>query len=463
MYFSDYPEGKDTYWIYAAPHREDLLTKDTRKLNGCKIGVTRGSYQEGLLQDYLQEKEIQCEVVGCSGFDEMMRRLDESELDAMVAPDLSTSYGYKIISILGYSDYYFAVSRQRPDILEELNEALYEIQTAEPEYNSLLANRYYYKVASGLILNEAEETWLREHNHTIRMGCLANYLPFIGQKDGSYVGVIMTVIDTLKSEYGVDVILSTYPDLDTMKIALRAGEIDLIGPVVGDFYLAEQDKFVLTDAIVQTTPVVFYQGTDYLSSLEVIAATDQSVFNPDIVHVLFPDAQVMVFDTTDGCLEAVASGKAGSTIVPAARINIVRRNSATDDMAVAEMTNRLDIRLIATKPGRRAATITNKAILHSSAALGGLVMAENSTPDNNLVNFLKKYSWHLLGIIVFVMLVLLYLSISLLRSRKKMAKALTAANDAKAAAEEFNTQLKTHLEIINSVAGVFFSLYYIDM
>ena len=42
--FSAYPQGKDTYWMYTSKNRTDLATGDIQKINGCRIGVTEGSY-----------------------------------------------------------------------------------------------------------------------------------------------------------------------------------------------------------------------------------------------------------------------------------------------------------------------------------------------------------------------------------------------------------------------------------
>ena len=74
----------------------------------------------------------------CTGYDDMMEKLDVGELDAIAAPDLSTKYNYQAIISIGFNEYYFAVSKARPDILKELNSALYEIQNAETDYNSTL-------------------------------------------------------------------------------------------------------------------------------------------------------------------------------------------------------------------------------------------------------------------------------------------------------------------------------------
>lgn len=86
--FSTYPQGKGTYWLYAGKDKSDLTTGDIEKLNGRKIGVTKGSYQEGLLKKWLQDNQIQAEIVLCTGYAELMKKLDTGKLDAIAAPDL---------------------------------------------------------------------------------------------------------------------------------------------------------------------------------------------------------------------------------------------------------------------------------------------------------------------------------------------------------------------------------------
>ncbi|MDO4500825.1 MAG: transporter substrate-binding domain-containing protein [Erysipelotrichaceae bacterium] len=245
--FSDYPQGKDTYWLYAG-HDDTVLTSgDTSKLNNCRIGVTKGSFQAGVLAEWLENKQIFAEIVPCSGYDEMMNRLDAGEIDAFAAPDLSSTYNYPAIFNIGFSDYYFAVAKDRTDILDELNAALYEIQNTDSDFNTALTTKYFYKMSSKLSFNEDEKAWLNEHDNTIRIGCFDNYLPFIGKNGDDFVGVFNTVIEKLRNEYGVNIILSTYHSVAEMKEAINKDEIDMAGPVVADLYLAELDDYVLTN------------------------------------------------------------------------------------------------------------------------------------------------------------------------------------------------------------------------
>lgn len=432
--FSTYPQGKDTYWLYVGKNRQDLTDGDMNKLNGCRIGVTDGSYQEGLLEQWLQSNRIEAEVVPCSGYDEMMPSMDAGQLDAIVAPDLATGYDYQAVVSIGFSDFYFAVSKERTDILEELNRALYEIQTGEADYNSKLSSRYYYKAVSGLPFNEEEKKWLSEHENTLRLGCYADNLPFCGEENGELNGVINTVVDMLKTEYKINIQVQFFSSLQEMKQALRADEVDVIGPVISDYYLTEQDGFVLTDSIVDTTPVIIYKE-DYQNSLQVIAASDTTLFGPDIIGVLYPDAEIYPCNTQEECLQAVSDGRAGSTLIPSSRINILNANPLMDGLSFAEMAKQTEVGLLATKENRRAATIFNKGIEQSSDLLSGVVLAQHSVADESisLTEFISKYAWIFISLACAIILILGTLLYRLSVSRKQLVAALDEVRNANSA------------------------------
>lgn len=432
--FSAYAQGKDTYWLYIGKNQTDLASGNIQKLNGCKIGVTDGSYQESLLRQWLQSNAVDAEVVGFSGYTDMMPALDNGDVDAIVAPDLATGYDYQAIISIGFSDFYFAVSKQRPDVLEELNNALYEIQTSEADYNSKLASRYYYKSASGIPFNEQEKEWLAEHNNTINLGYLTDNLPFSGEENGELNGILKTVVDTLESEYGITVNAQPYATMADMKKALGGREIDVTGPVISDYYLTEQNNCVLTDSIMETTPVIIYKE-DYQKSLQVIAASDEGLFNPETISVLFPDAEIYVCETKDDCLKAVAEGKAGSTLISSFRINILNASPLMEDLSFAEMAKQMQIGLLAKKENRRAATIFNKGIEQSSDLLNGVVLAQHSVVNDGIsfAEFVKDNAlliFIIAAAIIFVLVTLLYrLSVS----RKQVVAALEEAKNANSA------------------------------
>ena len=98
--FSSYPQGKDTYLLYTVQERTDLTSGDIHKLDGGRIGVTEGSYQEELLLNWLVDNSVGAEVIRYDGYESLMEAMDEGKIDAIATPDLSSSYNYVPIILI---------------------------------------------------------------------------------------------------------------------------------------------------------------------------------------------------------------------------------------------------------------------------------------------------------------------------------------------------------------------------
>jgi len=433
--FSTYAEGTERYWIYTREDHANLADGDLKQMNGCRIGVADGSYQKELLEKWLDSNQIQAEVVICKGYDEMIEKLDADELDALVVPALSINSDFIAIANIGASDCYFGVSKSRPDLLKELNSALEEINNTETDYSSKLYARYEGKAVINYALNREEKQWLDTHENTIRVGYLKDNLPFCGEENGKLTGILGTVLDTVQEKYKITIKAVPCSTGEQMNEALQSGEIDIAGPIIQDLYTQEQFQVILTDEIFDITPVVIYKGNEYNSSISTIAATETSIYSELMVSLLFPDADIKQYDTQEECLEAVANGKAGATVIPSSKINLLNESPLTKSLSFAEMAKRQELAMFTTRKNRRAATIINKAIEQSSNVLNGVVLAQNSVSEKKMTlqDVFAEYGGLAVGVSFVIIFVLLLLVYSLSVSRKKQMEALKEAQDANAA------------------------------
>ena len=428
--YSTYAEGTERYWIYTREGHADLADGDLKQMNGCRIGATDGSYQKELLGKWLDSNQIQAEVVICKGYDEMIEKLD-----ALVVPALSVNSDFIAIANIGAGDCYFGVSKSRPDLLKKLNSALEEINNTETDYSSKLYARYEGKAVINYALNKEEKQWLDAHENTICVGYLKDNLPFCGEENGKLTGILGTVLDTVQEKYKITIKAVPCSTGEQMNEALQSGEIDIAGPIIQDLYTQEQFQVILTDEIFDITPVVIYKGNEYRSSLSTIAATDTSLYSELMVSFLFPDAEIKQYDTQEECLEAVANGKAGATVIPSSKINLLNESPMTKSLSFAEMAKRQELALFTTRENRRAATIINKAIEQSSNVLNGVVLAQNSVSEKEMTlqDILAEHAGLVIGVSFVIIFVLLLLVYSLSVSRKKQMEALKEAQNANAA------------------------------
>ena len=405
--YSALPQGREKYYIYTTADQQRIDPYDTATLNGCRVAVTANSYQYGLLLDWLQENDCSVAVMEYTGSAQAAEALRSGEADAMIMTDMASASGYVPVVSIGFAEFFFGVNRARPDLLAELNAALREIQTIDPYYNEVTYARYNTSSLSNRYLSRRERLWLTGHDNTVRLGYLADNLPYSDvDENGAPRGLITVVIRTLEEEVCIRVEPVAFRLPKEMVEAAKADRVDLFGPLYGDFWLAEQYGIFNTNPITDTTCLLLYQGEYDDSVTDRISLFSGNAIQKGALEVLFPEAETVYCDSREDSLEAVLDGRAGCTIVSAATLNLLRQYPAMDSLNFLELPSAADICLGTVRGSAELLNIVNRAIFASSEDLTGAALMVNVHADApfSLREYLQQHAIMvillLLGIIV---------------------------------------------------------------
>ena len=408
--FSALPQGRENYYIYTTADQETIDPFELDTLNGRRIGVTANSYQQGLLTAWLEESGYDCTVVEYSASKDTTAALDTGEVDAMITTDMASSGGYVPVISIGYGEFFFGVSKSRPDILEELNRALREIQTTDPYYNEVTYAKYITSSLSNAYLGKQERKWLEERDYTVRLGYLTENLPYCDAADGNGVrGLLAALIDTFRDDFGVQVVAKGYSDTDAMIAAANDGEIDLFGPLYSDAWLAEQHGFINSNAITTTTCILLYQGEYSEETTQKIACAQNSAIQSGAVEVLYPEAERVDCRTKEECLKAVADGRASCAIASAATMNLLKQYKTMKDLNMLELPKAATICLGTLRGNSELLNITNRVIFASTEDLSGAALMDNVYADIplSIVDYLEEYALSVILILVAIIALML--------------------------------------------------------
>ena len=122
--YSEYPQGEEDYYLFTSVNNRDSLHENLENLNGKKVAVSKGSFQENAFKKWLIQHNINVEIIETTGSNATFEALNKGEVSGIVYPGTNDARGYVPVANIGHSDFYFGVSKKRPDILNELNEAL---------------------------------------------------------------------------------------------------------------------------------------------------------------------------------------------------------------------------------------------------------------------------------------------------------------------------------------------------
>lgn len=435
MRFSAYPQGSEEFSLFTNRKHEALAQGGYSALEGCRIGVNSGTYSEMLLGQWLETKRIHATIVPYADDQKLTQALSDGTVDAIVAPGLVMDSDAISITSIGGGDYYFVVTPKRIDLLSELNAALAEINTSDSNYSRNLVVQYENKSIRNFVLNRQEKKWLEAHQNTIRVGYFEDKFPFSGTRDGELSGILKTVLDTIKQQYGITITTQPYRSTDEMRAALEKDEIDLAGPVIRDLDVLERLGAVSTDAIYELTPVVIYKDRGFDEPSPVVATTNSSLYSDYIVRISSHDLTTRKYDSIEDCLQAILDDEADVTLIASARINGLKDNPLMKKLSYAEIADRQKLVMITMKDDRRVATIVNKAIEQSASLLNGAVLAENAVTNDQVTlhEFIQANAGTVVIIAAAIIGVLLLLLSRLMIGQRKLEAALAEAREANAA------------------------------
>ena len=424
--FSALPQGQERYYIYTTDGQEGVDPDDAESLNGRRIGVTSNSYQYRLLLDWLAENEYRCTLVEYPGTAALVAGLHVGEVDAVVMTDMASSTGLVPVANIGYSDFYYCVSRSRPDLLAELNRAMREIQTIDPYFNVVTYAKYNTSALSNSHLSKAERQWLEEHEHTVRLGYLENDLPYCATAaDGTLRGVITALVDAFETDFDIRVQAVPFAVYDDMAQAAANGEIDLFGPLYLDYWLAEQYDIFDTKSILTTTCVLLYQG-EYADSLtNRIAYFPGNAVQRGAAEVLYPNAEFVACDSKEDMLEAVLDGRADCTILSSAMLNLIRQYKAMRSLNLLELPGSAEVCLGTARGNSALLNIANRVIFAASEDLNGVALMENTYAEApvTLEEILQQHAVGVTAVLVGIIVLMLVCFLWYMNMQARLAAA----------------------------------------
>ena len=448
MLFSDEPMGVEKYYLYADLSRADISASDYKTLNGKKIGVLMGTEPEVMLTEWEEKYGLKTEHVNISNNEDVKQKLADHEIDCFVSLEESfwAERGISTITRVGESGIYYAINKNRPDLKEELDDAMRALDEAVPFYTADLYKRYFSMDYTPILTGE-EKAWLKEHG-AIKMGFLTSdsgvstFDPATGEFTGVITDYIQFAADCLGNQE-LEFQLVGYDSKEAELDALKSGEIDMIFHFDQSPNLAEEYHFACTNTT-WTSNLMAVTNKQHFNENNVnrIAVPQNKLSLKKYLAFYYPQWEIVDCDTQEDAAKLVKDGQADCFVTG---ISSENKYSKKYSFYSVPLVNPVRSCFAVNSGNRSLLSILNKTIkaMPVNMLAGALAMYKSSARKVTLSDFIKdNFFMALLVSSIAVAAILLTILKLLRKARKAEAAARKAANDT----QKLNAKLQVAVE-----------------
>ena len=448
MLFSDEPMGEEKYYLYADLSRADISASDYKTLNGKKIGVLMGTEPEVMLTEWEEKHGLKTQHVNVSNNEDVKQKLANHEIDCFVSLEESfwADLGISTITRVGKSGIYYALNKDRPDLKEELDNAMRALDEAAPFYTADLYKRYFSLDYIPILTGE-EKAWLKEHG-AIRMGFLTSdrgvstYDPATGEIIGTITDYIQFAADCLGNQE-LEFQLVGYDDKEAELNALKSGEIDMIFHFDQSPNLAEEYRVACTNTTwTSNMMAVTNQQQFNENKANRIAVPQNKISLTRYLAFYYPQWEIVDCDTQEDAIKLVKDGQADCFITG---VSSEAKYSKNHGFYSVLLPNPAKSCFAVNSGNRSLLSILNKTIkaMPANMLTSSLAMYKSSARKVTLSDFIKDNFFMVLLVSSIAVAAILLTILKLLRkARKAEAAARKAANDT----QELNAKLQIAVE-----------------
>ena len=448
MLFSDEPMGEEKYYLYADLSRADISASDFKTLNGKKVGVLMGTEPEVMLTEWEEKYGIKTQHVNISNNEDVKQKLANHEIDCFVSLEESlwAELGISTITRVGKSGIYYALNKDRPDLKEELDNAMRALDEAAPFYTAELYKKYFSLDYIPILTGE-EKAWLRKHG-AIRMGFLTSdsgvstYDPATGEITGTIIDYIQFARDCLGNQE-LEFQLVGYDNKEAELNALKSGEIDMVFHFDQSPNLAEEYRVACTNTT-WTSNMMAVTNKQHFNENKAnrVAVPRNKISLTRYIAFYYPQWEIVDCDTQEDAIKLVKDGQADCFITG---VSSEAKYSKNHGFYSVLLPNPAKFCFAVNSGNRSLLSILNKTIkaMPTNMLTSSLAMYKSSARKVTLSDFIKDNFFMVLLVSSIAVAVILLMILKLLqKARKAEAAAKKAANDT----QELNAKLQVAVE-----------------
>lgn len=317
--FVDYPviaSGTDHTSLAALGEEKDIVMGDASTIDGKTVAVTTRQQKGGKVEElkqYVARCGVSVNIKVYEDNDAYLSSLKNQEADLLMIGSLAKPADMWEVLYFNDQPYYTTVSKGKPEILNELNMALYTMHRVSYDYSEELYQKYFSNNISGVGYTFTQE----EKEYIARKKVLRAAIQSENSSEKhtggnqENTGFMADVAEYFTNTIGMEIEYVYADGEEGVEKALESGKADFAPVITEQQFTSAQDKGALISyADIEQVMVTNLSSTDENKTLAVVESQYNKNETDEEVEI---DGEVLMCKNQEECLDSVASGKADIT------------------------------------------------------------------------------------------------------------------------------------------------------
>ena len=319
MLFPNAPMAYEYYYLYSSAENTSITPGDHASMNGRTVGVTAGTILTDLLQKWSKKQNIDFKLVQYEDISKKEADLFAGKIDLDLEVSVLAKRNLSAVEKIGESPYYLVASKNRPDLIEDMNSAMEKVLNNDLFYFSRLQERYFSDTVLSRNLTAEEKQWL-SHHKVLRVGFFDKYLPFSskdekGRPIGACIETVREVLKALKLENQLKVEFICFSDQRDGYKAVETGKIDLMFPAYVSNSVKHDYRIIGGKSLATIASNLAYRNEYGDGKNKRIGVNRHNLMQFYYSRDSYPDSEIVLHDNIQECLDGILTGSLDGTFL----------------------------------------------------------------------------------------------------------------------------------------------------
>lgn len=310
--------------------------EDFDAFQGMRVGIIKGGEDGESFKRYCAQNGVALTIIEYDETQELLDALGSGTLDGVAITHLGRSSVFRSVARFAPTPMYIAVSKQRPDLLAQINRSINDILLRNPDYRTDLYDKYLSPSSNKVpVLTKEGVEYIEAADEPIHISYDPSFAPFsYKDAEGELNGIMADIFARIAEKSGLDFQFEACPAATALR-AVKLGETDAVSVVDGDYLWDERNHMNTTLRFLNTPSAMITQAER--TEIEVLALPEGYQLSEHVAQNN-PEKEIQYYDSIQACFDAVLDGKAQATYTNTQTANYIISDPKYEKLHVTALT-----------------------------------------------------------------------------------------------------------------------------